>query len=498
MSPAGETDTSSTPPRTNALSQCGTKIESTPNSRGASVVSENISLVDVQAKEVQPWVQWDIEQAKQCKADAILQTLLQRASCAPETKQPELLPKCLKVVLPVCNGQVSAGGMSSFVRSGIGNDFYSPFIDATNIALACLAEIKIDGMRAPVSTVDMICQKNDMPMYQTYQTVISPDVIILPLNITFEDEKRKQKDDEKHDTKRKAHMVKNAKEKLPASLPWKYFLACIEFLWHYTFTNPTSAIREALDHPEPTIGSRVLCVLVFRKLKPITELHDHELFDAWYQCISCHLTLWKEGVYHRDVSPGNMMWYKKNSKLIGVLIDYDLSALADDLRPRGNQCTGTVPFMALDLLTAKAQRGDVKHLYRHDLESFVWVFTWISFRYDNGALLPARLRPIDQWAILDAVSCGKEKQSFVNYLEDFRPLHIKTVIWCFILACFQVLDIEAFNRRKRWRGMLIQADGSDEEINDVDEGSVSDVDDLLGKFTGNIAWVKLSNASRSQ
>jgi hypothetical protein len=60
-----------------------------------------------------------------------------------------------------------------------------------------------------------------------------------------------------------------------------------ELLWHHTFTNPTSAIREALGVPEPTTGSRVLHILVFRKLRPITELHGKELFDVWYQCILC-------------------------------------------------------------------------------------------------------------------------------------------------------------------------------------------------------------------
>ncbi|KAG2149148.1 uncharacterized protein EDB93DRAFT_1328229 [Suillus bovinus] len=75
----------------------------------------------------------------------------------------------------------------------------------------------------------------------------------------------------------------------------------LEFLWHHTFANPASAVREALGVVKPTTGSRVLYILVFPKLKPITELHDNQLFDVWYQCILCHLALWKEGVYHRDV-----------------------------------------------------------------------------------------------------------------------------------------------------------------------------------------------------
>jgi hypothetical protein len=60
-----------------------------------------------------------------------------------------------------------------------------------------------------------------------------------------------------------------------------------ELLWHYTFTNPTSAVREALGVPGPTTGSRVLYILIFRKLRPITELHGKDLFNVWYQCILC-------------------------------------------------------------------------------------------------------------------------------------------------------------------------------------------------------------------
>ncbi|KAG2336468.1 hypothetical protein BDR05DRAFT_971087 [Suillus weaverae] len=238
-----------------------------------------------------------------------------------------------------------------------------------------------------------------------------------------------------------------------------------DLLWHHTFTNPTSAIREALGVPDPTTGSRVLYILIFRKLHPITKLHGKELFDVWYQCILCHITLWKEGVYHRDISPGNLMWYRRNGKLIGVLNDYDLSSLANTVGPQGNERTGTVPFMALDLLTAKAQRGEVEHLYCHDLESFIWVFAWIFLHYRQGVLLPRRLRPFDNWATLGALYVARRNWS----------------LWELLVDCLKVLDTAAYDRRE-----LINA-----------EESVSDMDDLLGKFTGTMAWVKLSNPSPS-
>ncbi|KAG1775190.1 hypothetical protein EV702DRAFT_1280088 [Suillus placidus] len=209
MSPSGETGTSSTPPRANGLAHGhgASKIESTPNSRGAAVVSENISLVGVKVNKVRPWIQRDIEQAKECKADAMLQVLLQHASSAPETKQPELLQKCLKAVLPVCNGQVStalvkssdiATALNEYISPGDEPHFYGPFIRATNIALACLEEIKVDGMGAPVPAVDMISR----PRYSAFEQRMRS----LRETSTEGREQAEEKADENRNKKRKAHM----------------------------------------------------------------------------------------------------------------------------------------------------------------------------------------------------------------------------------------------------------------------------------------------------
>jgi hypothetical protein len=46
--------------------------------------------------------------------------------------------------------------------------------------------------------------------------------------------------------------------------------------------------------------------------------------------------------------------------------------------------TGTVPFMAIELLTQEAIEGKVKHMYRHDAESFIWVLTWVCLHYRVG------------------------------------------------------------------------------------------------------------------
>jgi hypothetical protein len=68
------------------------------------------------------------------------------------------------------------------------------------------------------------------------------------------------------------------------------------------------------------------------------------------------------------------MWYRKDNILMGVLNDYDLSSLETSAQgPQGDERTGTILFMAVDLLTQTGQQGEKQHLYRHDLESFMWV-----------------------------------------------------------------------------------------------------------------------------
>ncbi|KIK33486.1 hypothetical protein CY34DRAFT_813573 [Suillus luteus UH-Slu-Lm8-n1] len=261
-----------------------------------------------------------------------------------------------------------------------------------------------------------------------------------------------------------------------------------ELPWHHTFTNPMSAMREALGVPEPTTGSRVFYILVFRKLRPITELHGQQLFDVWHQCILCHMALWKKGVYHRDVSPPNLMWYTKDGKLIGVLNDYDLSSLATEPGPRGNERTGTLPFimMAIDLLTKRGQRGEVKHLFRHDLESFVWCFAWISLRYKKGVLRPRGSRPFDEWATSDAVACGEKKLFLQTYRQVPNGTRRGHPGWQFIRKCLFVLARRQFSRSEKEKPLAQESELE------------SDMDEFLDSLKLTQGWAKLSKPSPKQ
>ncbi|KAH7891044.1 hypothetical protein F5I97DRAFT_1947284 [Phlebopus sp. FC_14] len=171
----------------------------------------------------------------------------------------------------------------------------------------------------------------------------------------------------------------------------------------------TSGIRDRLGLDSG--GGRVLYVLVFRKLRPITELIGDEFLRAFWATVRCHLMLWQNGVYHRDVSPSNLMYYRDEvGNVVGMLNDFDLASTSD--HTTGTERTGTVLFMALDLLTKLALRGEVTHLYEHDAESFVWVLTWISLRYSNGK--PLKNAELDKWLRVDAVTCRKEKLHFLD------------------------------------------------------------------------------------
>ncbi|KAF9235728.1 hypothetical protein BU15DRAFT_77755 [Melanogaster broomeanus] len=116
-------------------------------------------------------------------------------------------------------------------------------------------------------------------------------------------------------------------------------------LLSHKFAGPTSIVRKALGLDDAAKDSRAGFILVFRKLRPIHELQKHEFFEAWRHCVLCkhryvcpssgseiygtlgHFGLWTAGVHHHDVSCINLMYYRIDGKVMGVLNDYDLASL---------------------------------------------------------------------------------------------------------------------------------------------------------------------------
>ncbi|KAN0086250.1 hypothetical protein V8E55_007384 [Tylopilus felleus] len=159
-------------------------------------------------------------------------------------------------------------------------------------------------------------------------------------------------------------------------------------LWYKSFEDTSTAkIRERLNLK--TEGARVLYMIIFRKLRRITELTGRDFLLAWWQTVQCHLALWNNKVYHRDISSSNLMYYKdQDGKICGVLNDFDLASTQETAT--GTERTGTIPFMALDLLEGVG-----------------------SLRYDDGKNREHG-RPMDDWLTVDAIGCKVKKHSFLG------------------------------------------------------------------------------------
>src|SRR5204863_2376555 len=95
-------------------------------------------------------------------------------------------------------------------------------------------------------------------------------------------------------------------------------------------------------------------------------------------------------ILHRDVSVNNVIITNTENEEDprGILIDLDLAKELGSGPSGARHQTGTMEFMAIEVLKGKA------HTYRHDLESFFYVFLWVIIRYgqETDKNLPKKSR----------------------------------------------------------------------------------------------------------
>jgi len=92
------------------------------------------------------------------------------------------------------------------------------------------------------------------------------------------------------------------------------------------------------------------------------------------------------------------MW--DDRRKVGVLNDFDLAKFADQKGASGQDNTGTLPFMALDLLSVRGLRGEIARLYRHEAESFAWCLICLYFATVKDSKGNNRTRsphPLHRW-----------------------------------------------------------------------------------------------------
>ncbi|KAK7680253.1 hypothetical protein QCA50_016762 [Cerrena zonata] len=159
--------------------------------------------------------------------------------------------------------------------------------------------------------------------------------------------------------------------------------------------------------------------IVFKRFLPITDPTVEDLAQPFLETVQCHALLWSLGILHGDISHTNLMVDPHIKK--GILNDFDLATVAhndtvDALPLNGNDRTGTMVFMALDLLDEKALQGKTPRLYRHDLESFCWVLLWICYCYDGGKVT---LRyPFKDWTEVTPQYCQSDRFAVINNLKQ--------------------------------------------------------------------------------
>jgi serine/threonine protein kinase len=137
-------------------------------------------------------------------------------------------------------------------------------------------------------------------------------------------------------------------------------------------------------------------------------------------------------ILHPDVSKNNVIITDAENEgdSRGVVIDLDLAKELESSPSGARHRTGTMEFMAIEVLEGKA------HTYRHDLESFFYVFLWVIIRYggETGKNLPetSRLRDwyketYQQIATIKEAHMGKKRfknitAEFPPQFEDIKPL----------------------------------------------------------------------------
>lgn len=119
-----------------------------------------------------------------------------------------------------------------------------------------------------------------------------------------------------------------------------------------------------------------------------------ELLNALRDAIKAHRSLYMVGkILHRDISVNNIIITDPDcaNGFSGLLIDLDLAKQVGSGRSGARHQTGTVEFMAIEVL------HKVAHTFRHDLESFLYVLLWICGRkaWERESFCDTNSRPSD-------------------------------------------------------------------------------------------------------
>lgn len=153
------------------------------------------------------------------------------------------------------------------------------------------------------------------------------------------------------------------------------------------------------------------------------------------------------------------------------LCDFDFCHFRkeDDMvpvEPTGLSSIGTWIFMANELLTVGAMKGNVKRVYTHEVEAFVAVLVYIVCRYEGGKLKVNP--PLDQWnrTLASFDRRGGERDSTYNSIIGVtnpvmdKPYGIPEEFWnALILTLFELIAFRAERMSANYRQRAYERSG---------------------------------------
>lgn len=191
----------------------------------------------------------------------------------------------------------------------------------------------------------------------------------------------------------------------------------------YRVEQPKRTSLGGLAGPEDgSFDNRVFsCLVISPPGRPIHEFESiKEFLEACRDILKAHRSLYLDGhILHRDISTNNLIITDNEEERApkGMLIDLDLAKEVGSGGSGARHRTGTREFMAIEVLEGKA------HTYRHDLESFFYVFLWVIIRHNlQYSPWESQLRP---WytgsyrQIADMKRSHMDKLRFVTFLDEF-------------------------------------------------------------------------------
>ncbi|KAM0350690.1 hypothetical protein ACHAPU_003182 [Fusarium lateritium] len=180
------------------------------------------------------------------------------------------------------------------------------------------------------------------------------------------------------------------------------------------------------------------CVVITPLARPISDYQSiPELLECFRDAIRSHYSLYKRGnILHRDISPGNIMISNSSNKAdgerCGMLIDLGLSIDLEVKHTAPYDIAGTKMFMAIELL--RSNKDAILPTYRHDLESFFYVFLYMAVcrnrTLPRSSRLMGWLKLGNQWAEMgrqkgfDLTSSGRFTAIVLEFAPEFsrKPL----------------------------------------------------------------------------